>query len=277
MPTEQASPRTALYYSVDAYQETSARGGVQAGEQTGFMGRQVAGHEFLQAYLAHGTWSELVTVVPHLSCRESLYATCESHPSSRRRPRRLKIVEVEQFRATFGSEPPADILHFPCPPDPRFAWARESLGKPAFALSGVTHTLCSMQAVETLCQMLTAPFESYDRLIGTSRAVVQMAQTVTDIYGRYLQDRWGGSPQRRIQFELIPLGVDIEKFRPATPDEQFLGDGDTHVDSFVVKAFDGTSRTVNFTIHGANDLASISGAATSDLIENSVTNTRRAF
>ncbi len=222
MPADQthvAMARTALYYDDDAYQESSHRRNSRAGQARGLMGRQVAGKEFLNAYLAHGTWSELVAVVPHVRCRESLHAVCASHPSSRHRPRRLKIVEVKRFQSTFAAAPPADVLHFPAPPDVRFAWARENLG-PVFALSGVTHTLCSATAVEALRQMLTAPFESFDRLICTSRAVMDTARAITETFAEYLQQRWGGEPKLRIQFELLPLGVDVEKYVPATPAER---------------------------------------------------------
>lgn len=210
--------RTALYYDDDAYVET--RRPATAGEQTGVMGRRVAGKEFLSAYLAHGTWSTLTAIVPDDRSRRSLYQACQLHPSSRSQQRRLKILEVERFLTDFAGDPPADILHLPCPPDARFAWAREYLGYPAFALSGVTHTLCSAAAVAALRDLLIAPFEPYDRLICTSRSVVDMVHATCDAFGQYLGDRFGSTVQRRIALELIPLGVDIERFRAPHPNER---------------------------------------------------------
>jgi hypothetical protein len=49
-------PKVALVYDDDAY--------VEAGGGTpGLMGRQVAGRSFLEAYLSHGTFSELAALV----------------------------------------------------------------------------------------------------------------------------------------------------------------------------------------------------------------------
>ena len=67
----------------------------------------------------------------------------------------------------------ARLLHLPAPLDSRHAWARQSMGPAAFSLSGVTHTLCSAEAVRQLCDLVTAPFEPYDALICTSEAVVR--------------------------------------------------------------------------------------------------------
>jgi glycosyltransferase involved in cell wall biosynthesis len=108
----------------------------------------------------------------------------------------------------------------PNPPEPRFAWARQHGGPAAFALSGVTHTTCSVGVAQALCQLVTAPFEPYDALICTSRAVYQTVRAVTDTYAEYLRDRHGGAPGLRLRLETIPLGVDTEKFRPATPQER---------------------------------------------------------
>src|SRR6185312_16029937 len=49
---------------------------------------------------------------------------------------------------------------------------------------------------------------------------------------------------------------------------QFLGAGDTRVDSFTVTSFDGTaSQLVSDTIHGTNDVPVIGGVATGSVTE----------
>ena len=51
---------------------------------------------------------------------------------------------------------------------------------------------------------------------------------------------------------------------------QYLGASDSKVDTFTVKALDGTSQQVSFTIHGTNDAAVIGAPTVSDVTEDSV-------
>lgn len=210
----------ALVYDDSAYLETVQRpsdAGVRGPH--GLMGRQVAGREFLDAYLTRGDWSELTAVVYNAASATSLLRTCADHPSSRVRQRGLRVVTMDRFREGFFPAP-APVLYTPCPPDPSFAWARLQWGPGSFALCGVTHTLCSAGAVRTLCELLTAPYEPYDALICTSTAVVRMVRAVTDAYAAYLRDRCGGDPRLRVRLEAIPIGVNPERFRPPTPEER---------------------------------------------------------
>src|SRR5205823_14737907 len=48
---------------------------------------------------------------------------------------------------------------------------------------------------------------------------------------------------------------------------QSLGDGQTQVDTFSITGVDGTTKSVSFTITGANDGASIVGTPAGDVIE----------
>lgn len=210
---------TALYFDPDAYTEAHARSGVPGGP-AGLMGRQVAGKEFLNAYLANAATDTLTAVVRSRERAEVLAQICRNHSPAGARIRRLTIfTEAEFLTATTDTPPPAEVLYIPCPPDARFAWARQGAGA-RFALSGVTHTLSSAGAVQSLCDLLIAPFEPFDVLICASRAVADMVRAVTGTFAEYLADRFGGAPQLRPRLEVIPLGVDPERFRPATSDER---------------------------------------------------------
>ncbi|HUG93067.1 MAG TPA: glycosyltransferase family 4 protein, partial [Planctomycetaceae bacterium] len=186
----------------------------------GLMGRQVAGKEFLDAYLTHGDWDEVVALVPNAASAESFKQTCLSHPSSRDRQRRLQIAMAGTFYDSYLPSPASPQLYFPNPPDPRYAWIRTQGPPHAYALSGVTHTLCSARAVDVLRTLVTDPWQPYDRLICTSRAVRDMVVSVTDAWADDLRDRHGGQPRRSMPLEIIPLGVSTERFRPATPEER---------------------------------------------------------
>lgn len=202
----------ALHYDADAYLES--RGG-QPGGPAGLMGRQVAGREFLDAYLTHGTWDALTGVVKSRDRAAPLDAFCQEHPCNRGRSRSLYIVEEAAYFTK-----PTGVLHHPCPPDARFAWMRHALAPHRFALSGVTHTLATAAATSAICDFVSAPFEPYDRLICTSRAVRDMVNAVAGSYVDYLLDRFGGTPAMRPKTTVIPLGVNPDRFRPATVAER---------------------------------------------------------
>jgi glycosyltransferase involved in cell wall biosynthesis len=217
--------RTAILYDDDGYVEQLGLPLQWNETRTGLIGRQVAGKEFLDAYLSHGSWTEMVALVRNPASAQSLVRLCQNHPSSRGRCRGLKIIDEHEFHRHFfppedPRQPPADLIYNPCPPDVRYAWARHHKGPGAYALSGVTHTMCSQGALEWLGETVSAPFESFDSLICTSQAVVDMVRAVTESYADYLRDRHGGSPQRRIRLEKIPLGVNTGLFRPANLQER---------------------------------------------------------
>ncbi len=210
----------ALLYDDSAYVEAQGPPRQAGGEApAGLMGRQVAGREFLDAYLTHGCARELVVVVWDPAGASSLRRLCEG-PAPGRPRRTLRVVPMDEFSDRFCSYSPAPVLYTPCPPDPSFAWTRRQRGPGAFALSGVTHTLCTAGAARVLCDLVTAPYEPYDALICTSAAVVRMVRAVTGAYADYLRDRFGGAPALRPRLETIPLGVNPDRFRPATPAER---------------------------------------------------------
>jgi len=214
-----AQPTVGLFYHEDAYVEAG-------GKAMGLMGRQVAGQAFLEAYLRHGTFSELTALLRHRGPADSLVELWRNHLATRTQPRTLRIIDSGEFHRSFLPAPPATILHSPQPPDPAFAWARQQAGRHAFALSGVTHTLCSPEAIDLLRSLVTAPFEAYDALVCTSRAVANMVREVTQAYGDYLRAHLRVAPEHGparpmpIHLETIPLGVDVDRFRPANAEER---------------------------------------------------------
>jgi glycosyltransferase involved in cell wall biosynthesis len=216
-------PSVALYFDPDGYTESPGRGLTVEGAPRGIMGRQVAGHEFLDAYLTHGRWDTLTAVVRSRQRADPLVAVCQSRAPGTEGGRRLRIVPEAEFLTSFATpDVPANLLYFPCPPDVRFAWARQAIGS-RYALCGVTHSLPSVAVVEALGHLIVAPFESFDALICTSRAAADMVRAVTGSYADYLRDRFGGDPRLRPRLAVIPLGVNTNRFRPATPHERAAG------------------------------------------------------
>ena len=282
----------ALLYDDSAYIETLSLSSGGNGGPVGLVGRQVAGREFLDAYLTHGEASELAAVVWNQASAQSLTRFCEQHPSAGTRRRTLRVVPMDDFLDSFCPAPPAPVLYTPCPPDPSFAWARLHRGPGAFALSGVTHTLCSAAAARVLCDLVTAPYESYDALICTSATVVRMVRTVTEAYADYLRDRLGGAPALRPRLVTIPLGVNPERYRPATPAERtarraalnvaddavavlFVGRFTPHAKAHPFPMFQGLARAIRETGRRAHLL--LSGWAPNDALLRAFLDALRTF
>jgi hypothetical protein len=77
----------ALLYDDSGYVETVRPGPGGGGEQPmGLVGRQVAGREFLDAYLRHGDYRELTAIVWNPTSAATLAALCRQHPPRRRCP-----------------------------------------------------------------------------------------------------------------------------------------------------------------------------------------------
>src|SRR5262245_43777031 len=200
--TTTPGPRVAFLYDDSAYVEKiQVTAPTAAGTPAGLMGRQVAGREFIEAFFKHGSWDDAVAVVYNQPSVQSLTSLCQSVTG---RKRNVQVVDGRHFHRTFLTNPPAAHLYTPCPPDPSFAWGRLHKNPHGFALSGVTHTLCSQAGLSVLCQLVTAPYEPYDTLICTSTAVEHMVRTVMGHYADVLRDRFGGDPAPRVALEMIP-------------------------------------------------------------------------
>ena len=129
------APKVALVYDDDAYVEAGGRA-------AGLMGRQVAGRSFLEAYLSHGTFSELAALVHEQTSAASLVQLWREHPAARTDPRTLRVIESGELYRSLFPDPPATIMHAPQPPDPMLAWARQQGGPHAFASRG-SRTRCA--------------------------------------------------------------------------------------------------------------------------------------
>ena len=224
--TESPQPpaRIGLFYDDEAYVVPHGRLRPESPEgPLGLMGRQVAGQTFLEALLRHGSFSELVALVRERSSAATLEKIWRAHSLNRPARRLLRIHEERHFHDDFAAEPPTRSLHLPFPLDARFAWARRRLAPGSFALSGVTHTLCGVQAVRLLRDLIIEPFEPFDALVCTSSAVVKMVKAITDSSLEYLKERQGGAPRLDVRLELIPLGVDAERFSPRSSPNVFNG------------------------------------------------------
>ena len=210
-----------LYYDENFYTEPGmVQGAVSGGRPAGLLGRQAACKGFLDAYLLGGAVEHLVAILAKPTGRESLRKLIESSPSPQARPKRVDAVDESNLHALFFPTPPATVIHFPYVADTRYAWVRQSRGPDSYAISGVALTQSSLFGVEAMRNLVTAPFEPYDRVICPSRAVMAMIRAVTGAYSEHLREQFGGDPGLRVPLEHVPHGVDAERFRPPVGDER---------------------------------------------------------
>jgi len=185
----------------------------------GLMGREVANCTFLTALLRHTSRDHLGLVLDSIQDRPAALAYCQEHLGGRPRPCRVQLRPRSELSAWLRV-PGTRVLHCPQPPDAAWAWKRASGPPHRLAISGVTHTLASAQAIGMLRDLVTAPFATYDRLFCTSHAVLATVRAVTSAWCDYWAGRTGRRPELALRLELLPLGVDTQQHRPARAAER---------------------------------------------------------
>ena len=83
--------RAPLLYDDSAYAESLRPAQPDSGGPMGLMGRQVAGREFLDAFLTHGEWAQLTALIHNQANAESLIGARKGRNSmsSSARPSRI--------------------------------------------------------------------------------------------------------------------------------------------------------------------------------------------
>lgn len=124
------------------------------------------------------------------------------------------------WRTTLAPIPPhwPEVLYHPGPPLLELAHDRNLRGAAAGCLMGVTHTLSSQRAMDSIADMAAAPFQSWDALICTSQAALTVVRTLLADREAWLAEHLGARKFARVQLPLIPLGVDAPA-HARTPDQ----------------------------------------------------------
>lgn len=185
----------AIYYVPEGYDTSGQR----------LLGRQAAGEGFLKGLVQHGA-----------SDRLFCYAESRAHLQdfvNRVQPwnrRQLHVTWVPHGDARgLGT---AGTLYRPDFLLEDHAWQRRYVDPRAYSLCGVTHTIATRRALDSLGRLLLAPLEPWDALICTSRAVRDAVAHVHQSFGEYLAERCGATrASPRLELPIIPLGVDVDK------------------------------------------------------------------
>lgn len=206
----------AIYYHPDAF---------DIGSNTRVMGRNAAGASFLQGFAAHGRPGDLWTIVDRRAHASSFAQTLRSLG----RHETVHVVDRHNLNAL--AQP--GVVHYPSPNLGQLAWQRAPFGHGAWSLCGITHTVCSTGAMDSLAELLVAPLQPWDALICTSTAVKDAVMRLLDAQADYLRARLGATRIVQPQLPVIPLGINTDDFA-TTADERaaaraMLGVDDTTI------------------------------------------------
>jgi starch synthase len=211
----------AIYYVPEGYDTSGQR----------LLGRQAAGEGFLKGLVQHGASDRLFC---HAESRGHLQDFVSRVQPWNRRQLHVTWVPHGDQRGlgTAGTLYRPDFLL------EEHAWQRRYVDPRAYSLCGVTHTIATRRALDSLGRLLLAPLEPWDALICTSRAVRDAVAHVHQSFGEYLLERCGATrASPRLELPIIPLGVDADKLaenaspkaRAALRSELSIGEDDVVV------------------------------------------------
>ena len=186
----------AIYYASEAYD----------GEQPGVVGRQSAGAGFLEALVRYGSQDELFCLTGQQTQfnefqRKVSTLKADPPPSTWIRPDDLE---------TLGR---AGCVYNPGPIIAEMAWLRRYGNERLFSICGITHSVATDRAIRGIRDFLTAPTQPWDALVCTSQSAQAAVTRILESWTEYLSRRGFHVPASPMRSYIIPLGVNIDRFR----------------------------------------------------------------
>lgn len=103
---------------------------------------------------------------------------------------------------------PGAVYH-PGPIPTALAHDRNREGPAAYSLLGVTHTLSSLGAMDSIGDLAGAPFQPWDALICTSTAAETLVRSLITERRAWLAEHFGATRFSEVELPVIPLGLDV--------------------------------------------------------------------
>lgn len=187
----------ALLYAPDGYDTSRPR----------LMGRHAAGAGMLGAMVRHADFDRLVALTLGKGDAEAFRAQIAELGAT---------VPAETLGdADFARLAETGCLMLPGPDLSGFAWRRRRASQAsAFSLFGVTHTIASAGAMDSIADLLVAPVQPWDALVCTSGAVRGAVRLLWQSEGEWLARRTGATRIEGPVLPVIPLGVDTAALAP---------------------------------------------------------------
>jgi starch synthase len=183
-----------IYYHPEAYSVRSDR----------VMGRHSAGDAFLRAMFRHSSAEELWAYVA-----QSAHGADWSQAAM--------DAEWSGRATSFGKDQLGTLsrigaLFVPGPGLCEHARKRSLWAHDAWSLVGVTHTLSSGRAMDSIIELVSGPIMPWDALICTSRVAKSVVENLLSREEEDLTRRLGATTFMRPKLPLIPLGVHVDEF-----------------------------------------------------------------
>ena len=185
---------TAIYYQSDAYST----------HQQKLMGRNAAGESFLKAYFKYDSGQ---TLYVYPVCSEDL-DSFKSKAVAYNRHQPIECITKRSLTRLID----VGNLFVPGPGLDKFAYERSFSGHNSWSLCGITHTTSSINAMDCISSLVTAPIQEWDALICTSNSVKDHVFETINSQAEYLKNRLGISKLVLPQLPVIPLGIHTSEF-----------------------------------------------------------------
>ena len=169
-------------------------------------GKDMANNAFLSAYLATTQHEDLYLYAPTSGTAEKYREVLGSLTDRKFKAHYLSLNEIQRLGE------PGCLMHL----DPhlgRDAWDRRRIGQRSYSIAALIHTMAGPFNLDSHMETLLGPVQSWDALVCTSRAVKRTVELLFERWHAYLADRFGATRLPTPQLPILPLGVDVAKFR----------------------------------------------------------------
>lgn len=183
------------------------------GHSKGIVGRQSANYELIKSVVGMHHTNRQKFAVGSEEGQKRLVAILKSIGFDETQFEVVHMGDLQtmaQVGATLGLDP---VLR-------NRVWRRRLYCDNAFSVVGLTHSLDSSTAVDNINRLVTDPVQPWDALICTSLTAKTTITNIINNYRAYLRGRNIKAPFPKIQFPIIPLGVDTKFFDSARTKQQ---------------------------------------------------------
>jgi hypothetical protein len=170
------------------------------------MGRQAAGEAFLKAYALHSGTAQLYCYTKSKAMFDYFRARLADLTGRAQAAEWIPHQKVNELEK-------AGCLFVPGPNTADMVWQRRHFDVRGYSGCGVTHTTASESIMDSIGNLMIAPYQTWDAVICASQAVRETYRQVLGDWGDYLSECTGGVAQAPVQLPVIPLGVDCTGLR----------------------------------------------------------------